>query len=101
MREPDQVSLSIRSAYEFLYECSYCTFESGYYFKYLSQQPESVNNEDLFFQFEGGTFVDAVGTNGLNLIDYNRFKNKSGFLRKFIKGTRPLLQKKNKNRKRK
>ena len=42
MRDPHFVSLSIRMAYEFLYECSYCTFESGYYFKFLCQQPESV-----------------------------------------------------------
>lgn len=42
MREPYNVSLAIRTAYEFLFECSYCNFESGYYFKYLSQQPESV-----------------------------------------------------------
>ena len=42
MRDPSMVTLSIRSAYDFLYECSYCNFESGYYFKYLNQQPESV-----------------------------------------------------------
>ena len=44
MRQTDMINQAIRAAYEFLYECSYCTFESGYYFKYLCQQPESVTN---------------------------------------------------------
>lgn len=44
MREPHEISKSIRSAFEFLYACSYCDFESGYYFKYVSTQPEAVND---------------------------------------------------------
>ena len=42
MREPSEISLAIRDAYEFLYCCAYSDFESGYYYKFLNSFPESV-----------------------------------------------------------
>jgi len=44
MRNTDEITKSLRGAYEFLFECAYCNFESGYYHKYLCNQPETVNN---------------------------------------------------------
>ena len=42
MRKPSEITNSLRNAYEFLYECAYCNYEGGYYYRYLSQNPENV-----------------------------------------------------------
>jgi len=42
MRNPQEISRSLRTGYEFLYECAYCNYEGGYFFRYLNSNPESV-----------------------------------------------------------
>jgi hypothetical protein len=39
----------------------------------------------------GGWDTDVKKIHGLNYIDQKRFLNKTSFLKKFIKGVRPLL----------
>jgi hypothetical protein len=82
MREPIEVTKAIRSSYDFLFNCAYCEFESGYFNKYLVENPE---------RYDGSLHTTFKKSKGLNLIDYNRFKNKSKFLQKFVKGVRPLM----------
>jgi|LauGreDrversion4_2_1035121.scaffolds.fasta_scaffold1785751_1 hypothetical protein len=83
MREPKEVTRAIRSSYDFLFNCAYCEFESGYFNKYLVDNPE---------RYDGSLRTTFKKSEGLNLIDYNRFKNKSKFLQKFVKGVRPLMR---------
>jgi hypothetical protein len=82
MRNPQEVTDVISVAYDFLFACAYCDFESGYYNRFLVEQP---------IRYDGSKFTRIDQMRGLNLIDYNRFKGKSNFLRKFVKGVRPLL----------
>ena len=82
MRDPYEVTKAIRVSYDFLFACAYCDYESGYYNRYLVENPD---------RYDGASFTTFRKSRGLNLIDYNRFGNKSKFLQKFVKGVRPLL----------
>jgi hypothetical protein len=42
MRDPLAVSSTIVQGYDFLYWCAYCEFESGYFNKYLVDNPDRV-----------------------------------------------------------
>lgn len=42
MRDPQEISLSIGRAYEFLYECVGDYYEDGYYMKYFNETPQNV-----------------------------------------------------------
>lgn len=82
MRNPKEVTETIRIYYDCLFSMAYMEVENGIYSRYLMEQPT---------RYEGGKFTTVDKSRGLNLIDYNKFKNKSNFLRKFVKGVRPLL----------
>ncbi len=82
MRDPAEVTKTIRIAYDILFMSAYCEYESSYTNKYFV---------DPVFTYDGSKFSRVDKSIGLNLIDKNRFKGKSHFLKKFIKGTRPLL----------
>jgi hypothetical protein len=82
MRDPFEVTRAIRVSYDYLFACAYVDFEAGYYNRFLVDQPTRL---------DGSAFTDIKFSKGLNLIDYRRFKNKSNFLQKFVKGVRPLL----------
>ncbi len=82
MREPFEVTLAIRVAYDFLFACAYNEMEDGYYNRFLVEMPDKYD-EHFHSNF--------VKSRGLNLMEHKRFKNKSQFLRKFIKGAKPLL----------
>jgi hypothetical protein len=82
IREPQEVTLAIRAAYDFLFACAYNEMEEGYFNRYLVDLPS---------QYDEHYHMNFVKNRGLNLIDHKRFQNKSKFLRKFIKGTKPLL----------
>jgi hypothetical protein len=82
IRDPYEVTKVIRTSYDYLFACAYCDYESGYFNRYLVDQPS---------RFDGAALVDIRKSRGLNLIDYKRFKGKTNFLQKFVKGVRPLL----------
>lgn len=82
MRDPFEVTKAIRISFDFLFACAYCDFEAGYYNRYLIEGPE---------KYHSSPSLSVYKSRGLNLIDQNRFKNKSKFLQKFVKGVRPLL----------
>ena len=82
MRDPFEVTKVIRVSYDYLFACAYCDYESGYYNRFLIDQPTRT---------DGSWATDIKKSRGLNLIDYNRFKNKSNFLQRFVKGVRPLM----------
>lgn len=42
IRNPEEVTNTIVTAYDFLYACAYCDYESGYYNRYLVESPEKV-----------------------------------------------------------
>jgi hypothetical protein len=82
MRDPIQVTKAIRTSYDYLFACAYCDYESGYFNRFLVDNPE---------RFDGSMHLAFKKSSAINLIDYNRFKNKSKFLQKFVKGVRPLM----------
>lgn len=43
MRDPHEITRALRSGYDFLFACAYCDYEGGYYFRYLSSNPEQVS----------------------------------------------------------
>lgn len=77
-----EISGTIAWAYDVLMNCAYCEYEAGYYRKYLCEDPERI---------DGGRFTGVNQSRALNLIDHNRFHDKSKFLKSFIKGTKPLM----------
>jgi hypothetical protein len=42
MRDPVEISASLRGAYDLLWDCAYQNFEAGYYNRYLAYPPETV-----------------------------------------------------------
>jgi len=83
MRDPGAISFSLQHGYDFLFNCAYCDIdEAGYIKRYISHPPETREG-DYNSDFDGGM--------GLNMMDRIKFANKSTFMKKFIKGTRPLL----------
>ena len=82
MRNPSEVTEAIRVAYDFLFACAYGDFEAGYFNRYLVDSPQN---------YDTSRFATIDRSRGLNLLDQNRFKGKSSFMKKFIKGTRPLM----------
>jgi hypothetical protein len=82
MRDLTEITDNIRVAYDFLFACAYCEFEKGYFNRFLVENPN---------RFDGGRFTNVDKSRGLNLIDQNRFKGKSDFLKRFVKGVRPLM----------
>lgn len=83
MRDPSEVTKNIRTAYDHLFNTVYGDWEPGYYNIYLLNGP--IVREDNAEQ------LVMTKSRGLNLIDQHRFKNKTTFLKRFIKGVRPLL----------
>jgi hypothetical protein len=82
IREPMEVTKAIRHAYDFLFHCVYNEMESGYFNRYILTQPTRYDESYL------SSFPHSKG---LNLMENKKFGNKSNFLRKFVKGVRPLL----------
>lgn len=83
MRDLDQITKSVKQAYEFLYDCAYSNYESGYYFRYLVSGPE---------QKDFNPIINPVKMQGINYINQRQFSNKSVFFKKFVKGVKPLLK---------
>jgi hypothetical protein len=79
---PGETTVALVGAYEFLYDLAYgnCDWNMG--INYLNYGPETV---------DGVQHSYPMMWHGLNRADRVKFSNKSKFLKRFIKGTRPLM----------
>lgn len=83
MRDLNEITVLLRGGYDLLFDSIYCNVECTIYNKYLHTSPT----------YRDQSRVDVINkTRGINNIDLVRFANKTGFFKRFVKGTRSLLK---------
>ncbi len=80
MRNLNEISVLHKTYQEFLFDAAYCNVDCGWYNKYLHEFPEMKDGLE-----------SQKKTVGLDLA-LNKFKGKTRFFEKFIKGTRHLMK---------